>query len=101
MAKSKPQSQSEPKAGYKCPVDRTKFAQSAKPIMVKAAVPQEPNDDGTTAPPVPVVVAPKEFSSGSLGWFATQKIVVMIDGVPCKAGIQVQIVLDHSKPEGE
>jgi hypothetical protein len=39
----------------------------------------------------------KQFSTGSLGWYAGQKITLTIDGVQCKAQVGLTVTLVGSK----
>lgn len=69
----------------KCPVSREEFVAGAKPVTV---------DIGGTK----LAAAPKEFSTGSFGWYCNGKIVVEVGGVPvtCQVGLNVTAV--GSKP---
>lgn len=73
-----------------CPITRQQF-NNAAPQALAAKF-----HDGIGE--VSSVVAPRrEFSTGSLGYYTSEKIVIMIDGVPCKAQVQVSIQLVGSK----
>lgn len=67
-----------------CPITRTQFDEHAKPVKVEI--------NGETK-----VASPKEYKTGSFGWFLTEKVVVEIDGVPCKVQTQVQMTVVGSK----
>ncbi len=45
-----------------------------------------------------VVAAPREFSTGSLGWGASGKIEVMLDGKPVMVQLSVNMTVIGSKP---
>lgn len=79
MAKTKAVKQSTP-----CPVSKEQFKTHAKPLLV--------NIDSHS-----LVASPKEFSTGSIGWFAGEKIVVMIDGVPVKVQVGINLTVVGSK----
>jgi len=82
MAKSKNPA-APAKDAPKCPITREQFA-DAKPLVVEI--------DGKQ------VVAPrKDFSSDSFGWYANEKVVVIIDGVPCKVQANISLVVVGSK----
>lgn len=67
-----------------CPISRETFHKEAKPIVAQV--------NGS-----PVVLSPREFSTGGLGFYAGDKIAVVIDGVPCKAQLTLSLVLVGSK----
>jgi hypothetical protein len=66
-----------------CPITRSQFT-SAKPMTVPLA--------GTS-----LVASPREFSKGSLGFYANGKGTVIIDGVPCAVQIGCTITVIGSK----
>jgi hypothetical protein len=63
-------------------IDRRVFTAKAEPLAVKVG--------GDAA----LVATVKEFQSGSVGWYAGGKIVVMVDGKPlsCQVGINITVV---------
>lgn len=65
----------------KCNVTREEFRQKAGPIDGKV---------GNTA----IVLEAKEFSTGSLGWFANGKVTVEVGGkrVMCQLGLNLTIL---------
>lgn len=70
MAKKTPEATTtEPKKAT-CPITREQFTKAA-PILI------EINGEKKVA-------SPKEFSTGSFGFFFNEKSIVMIDGVPTK-----------------
>lgn len=72
------------KGEKKSPVTRDQFKKGAKPMMAKIG-------------DVPVAVMPREFSTGTLGWFANGATVIEVDGVPCKVTYSVQLYIANSK----
>lgn len=81
MAKSKTPAAKENTS--KCPITREQFA-DAKPLVIEI--------DGKQ------VVAPrKDFSSGSFGWYANEKVVVTVDGTPVKVQANISLVVVSSK----
>ena len=72
------------------PITRKKFAESAKPVTV-------------TVNNIPMVAAPKEFSTGSLGWYLNGKTVIEIDGIPVtvQVGMNMTIVGSKELPKDE
>lgn len=93
MAKSKVRTDVEPgetgakpsngKKGTQCPISRQQF-KKAKGIVVTVEG-QSINAD------------PKEFSTGSLGWYTNGKVTIEVDGVPCKAQVGMNITIVGSK----
>lgn len=83
MAK-KQQSQTEAPVEKKCPVTRAQFTELARPITVKIG-------DETK------VAAPKQFSTGSMGWFVNEKVTVMIGDTPVKVQANLSFVVVGSK----
>lgn len=69
--------------GPKCPITRQQF-DKATPIVVSVADRQ-------------VIAAPKHFSTGSIGWYAGDKIVVTVDGVPVKVQVGITLTVVGSK----
>ncbi len=67
-----------------CPITRTEFAQSAKPVAVQIG------DKSYTA-------VPKEFSTGSLGWNINDKITIDIGGKPVTVQIGMNLTVVGSK----
>ena len=54
-----------------CPITREQFQAHVKPILLVI------NGENKVA-------SPKDFSTGSFGFFFNEKSTVVIDGVPCK-----------------
>ena len=67
-----------------CPIDRATFRTNAKPVAVSI--------DGNT---LPAMV--KEFSTGSLGWFASSKTTITVNGVPCQVQVGLNLTIVGSK----
>ena len=63
---------------------RQKFREHAKPQSVSIAG-------------VPLFAMPKEFSTGSLGWYATGKISVQLNGEPVECQVGLNITVKKSK----
>lgn len=70
--------------GKTCPVARQQFLKAAKPLALTI--------DGKT-----LIATPKEFSTGSFGWFTNDKFVVEVDGVPVKVQPSISLVVVGSK----
>lgn len=70
-----------------CPVSREEFNKESK--IVKITI-------GDTT----LLAEPKEFSSGSIGWYCNQKVVVELGGkqVKCQAGINLTIIGSKDLP---
>ena len=71
-----------------CPVSRAQFKEKAKAIEVVI--------DGNK-----MVGAPREFSTGSLGWNISSKMTMMIDGaaVTVQVGLNLTIVGSKDLPK--
>ena len=67
-----------------CPVSRSEFRSSAKPITV-------------TIGNVPLVAEVKEFSTGSLGWYLNGKTSIEIGGTPVSVQIGMNLTIVGSK----
>ena len=80
MAKTKAAATETPK----CPVSRTDFTKGSGPILVTVGDRQ-------------LVASPKEFATGSFGWYVGEKIVQMINGIPVKVQVGISMVVVGSK----
>ena len=70
-----------------CVIDRGEFRTNAKPVVASV---------GGTA----VVACVKEFSTRSLGWYATGKVLVDMGGkqVMCQVGLTVTVIGSKELP---
>lgn len=66
----------------KCAVTREEF-KAAKPFMASL--------NG-----IPVAVTPKEFKTGTLGWFANGKVSLDVNGTVVNASFMIQVFIPHS-----
>jgi hypothetical protein len=66
------------------PISRSDFLAKAEPLKVEVA--------GTT-----MVADPKEFSTGSFGWYLTGKITVSVDGKPLSVQVGANLTVVGSK----
>jgi hypothetical protein len=71
----------------KCPVTRAGFAATAKPVVVEVAGQK-------------LLVQPKMFSTGSLGWYYNGKVVIDVDGTPCQVQVGLNLTIVGSKDAG-
>lgn len=64
-----------------CPIERAEFKQNAKPVIFEIA--------GT-----PVTADPREFSTGSFGWYFTGKVTIEVNGkkLPVQVGCNLTVV---------
>lgn len=69
----------------KSPVTKDQFRKGAKPVPIVF-------DGGAT-----LVAAPKEFATGSLGWYAGEKITMSIDGVAVRVQVGINMTIIGSK----
>lgn len=67
-----------------CPVTIGEFREHAKSLPVKIG------EEAFNA-------KPKEFSTGSLGWYLNQKVDVIINGKPCPCQIGMSVTIIGSK----
>jgi hypothetical protein len=67
-----------------CPISRATFRQEAKPVVGQL--------NGGQA-----TLEPKEFSTGSLGWYYNGPVTVEIGGVKVKCSAQLQLIIANSK----
>ncbi len=86
MAKSKTADGAPKKT--ECPISSVDFLAKAQGLVVKAG-------DQTK------VLEPRKFSSGSFGWYCSEKITVMVDGVPLKCQANLSLIVVGSKPSKE
>ena len=70
-----------------CAVSREEFRQGAQPVPVKLGE-------------VPLTADPKEFSTGSFGFYCGGKVTLTIGGkaVPCQVGINVTVINSKDAP---
>jgi hypothetical protein len=67
-----------------CPVSRAQFRAGARPLVVQIGDQR-------------VVAEPKEFSTGSLGWYAQGKITQDVGGVPVSVQVGLNLTVVNSK----
>lgn len=67
-----------------CPVSRAQFKEKAKPVEVVI--------DGTK-----MIGAPREFSTGSLGWNISNKMTIMVGDTPVTVQIGLNLTVVGSK----
>jgi hypothetical protein len=67
-----------------CPISRKQFQTRAKPVEIVV------NGNRWMA-------APKEFSTGSLGWYLNEKVTLEVDGVPVTVQIGMNLTIVGSK----
>lgn len=67
-----------------CPITRKQFEDGAKAVNVTI--------NGAT-----MLAEPKEFSTGSLGWFLNGKTVIEVDGVPVTVQVGMNLTIVGSK----
>lgn len=84
--KASPAPEPKAKSGTKCPVTRAEFTESAKPLLVKIGDAQ-------------VILNPKEFKTGSFGYFSNEKVIVQVGGTPVKFQANLQLAAIGSKDE--
>jgi len=72
-----------------CPITRQQFRDGAKPVEVTIAG-------------APMLADPREFSTGSLGWYLNGKTVVDVNGarVTVQVGLNLTIVGSKELPKG-
>lgn len=102
MAKDQKKPVSVPKA-TKCPVTREKFEETARPMLLSLTGGNVPEGERVA---LAIGVARHKdkdgnlafgFSTGSFGWGASDKITIMVDGVPVKVQASVNLTVVGSK----
>jgi hypothetical protein len=67
-----------------CPVTREKFGTEGKPLLVSIGDRQ-------------IVATPREFSTGSFGWYAGEKVIVDVGGTPVRVQVGLTLTVIGSK----
>ncbi len=67
-----------------CPISRADFLAKAEPLKIEMA--------GAT-----LVAEPREFSTGSFGWYLNTKSPVTIDGKVCQIQVGMNLIVVGSK----
>ncbi|MFQ3649722.1 MAG: hypothetical protein SNJ75_05265 [Gemmataceae bacterium] len=67
-----------------CSISRKQFHTCAKPVEISV--------NGTRW-----VASPKEFSTGSLGWYLNEKVTIEIDGIPVTVQVGMNLTIVGSK----
>jgi hypothetical protein len=67
-----------------CPISKTDFVAKAEPVKVTIA--------GTE-----MIAEPKEFSTGSFGWYLTGKVTLSVDGKPLSVQVGANLTVVGSK----
>ena len=68
------------------PIMLEDFMEQAKPLIINL-------DSQIKA------ASPKQFSSGSYGWYMNDKMVFMVNGIPVAAQVNIILTVVGSKPE--
>ena len=71
-----------------CPVTREQF-KKAPVLTVEFKI------DGQTV--ATQIAAPRQFSTGSVGWYAGDKVTIPVDGVACRATVGLNVTVIGSK----
>jgi len=66
-----------------CAVSREQFRGGARPVVQGGDV--------------PLLVEAKEFSTGSLGWYAGGKVTLLVDGTPVAVQVGINLTVANSK----
>ncbi len=67
-----------------CPISKTDFLAKAEPLKVEVA--------GQT-----MTAEPKDFATGSFGWYLSGKVSVNIDGKPVSVQVGANLIVVGSK----
>ncbi|MCS6913943.1 MAG: hypothetical protein RMK29_14385 [Myxococcales bacterium] len=67
-----------------CPLTRAEFKEKAEPISI---------DVGGTR----MVAEPKEFATGSFGWYVSGKATLLVDGKPVQVQVGANLTIIGSK----
>lgn len=87
MAKSQQQAPARPKP--KCPITPDQFNAKAIPVAVVMSNKHT------------MMAMPRQFATGSLGWYCNGKIPLEVDGITCMVQVGIAMTLIGSKPEKE
>lgn len=71
-------------AATTCPITKKDFSANAQPVEVQIA--------GST-----LTAAPKEFSTGSFGWYLNGKVTIMVDGKALTVQVGANLAVVGSK----
>jgi hypothetical protein len=84
-------------AKRECNVTRDEFAKGARVLVADL----RPHGDQERQ--ASVMLTPKQFSTGSLGWYGNTKVSVLLDGklVDCQVGFQVTLIGSKELPAVE
>lgn len=93
--KTPPKKEGKPVKKTECSISRAAF----KKLVMDANKGVPVTFDGST----PIVAEPKEFSTGSMGWYLNGKATIMVDGKPikCQIGLNLTIVGSKELPKDE
>jgi hypothetical protein len=71
-----------------CPIERVEFLKSASPVSFEIAG-------------APVTAEPREFSTGSFGWYFTGKVNIEVEGkkLPVQVGCNLTVVGSKDTPK--
>jgi hypothetical protein len=71
-----------------CPIDRNEFMKNATPVSFEIS--------GT-----PITAEPREFSTGSFGWYFTGKVNIEVNGkkLPVQVGCNLTVVGSKDAPK--
>jgi hypothetical protein len=71
-----------------CPIDRSEFLQNASPISFEISG-------------APVTAEPREFSTGSFGWYFTGKVNIVVNNkkLPVQVGCNLTVVGSKDAPK--
>ncbi len=80
-----------------CPVTKEQFRAKAPVLRVAfgVGINEDGNLDGGNIGTF--LAAPKDFSTGSFGWNVNEKTTILVDGVPCKVQVGLNITVVGSK----
>ncbi|HVK13693.1 MAG TPA: hypothetical protein VM597_33410 [Gemmataceae bacterium] len=67
-----------------CPITREQFKEGAKPVTITI---------GTS----PMLADPREFATGSLGWYLNGKTVIEVNGTPVTVQVGINLTVVGSK----
>jgi hypothetical protein len=71
-----------------CPISRATFLEKAEPLKI---------DLGG----FPMVGDPREFSTGSFGWYVNGKATITVDGKPVSVQVGMNLIVVGSKDQKE
>ncbi len=79
-----------------CPISRAQFAAEARPLRVSIRGENVATVDGLPGE-IELLVDPKQFASGTQGWFTNEGCQMYFEGAAVRLQVQVSVQMCYSK----